>query len=162
MKQTFLYLFIFSLLVNFFLYINSNKIINATEVDIAKQKEKVKILQDSLTKQALILDGFTLASDNDAQTELNIQPNEVGQLEIDLRDALLKLNDKTPNGNPLVSYPPMHGEKNVVSKIKVINHRWIIADFYAGRVRGTLLLKYFINDNKTFDFEVINSVLYQF
>lgn len=162
MRQTFLYLFIFSLLINFFLYINSNKIVNATEVDIAKQKEKVKVLEDSLAKQAIALDGFSLASDNEAQTELNIQPDQVAQLEIDLRDALIKMNDKTESGNPLVSYPPMHGEKNLISKIKVLNHRWVIADFYAGRVRGSLLLKYFINEDKSFDFEVMNSVLYQF
>lgn len=162
MRQTFLYLFIFSLLVNFFLYINSNKIINATESDIAIQKEKVKTLQDSLTKQAIALDNFSLASDNEAQAELNIQPHEVESLEISLRDALIKMNDKTANGNPLVSYPPMHGEKNLISKIKVLNHRWVIADFYAGRVRGSLLLKYFVNEDKSFDFEVMNSVLYQF
>lgn len=161
MKQTFLYLFIFSLLVNIFLYVNSNKILKAKDDELSKTHERIEVLNDSIAQQALELEGFSLASDVDAQREINIDQSEVQALEIAVRDAIIKKNDETSQGNPLVTYPPINGDKSIITKVKVLNHRWIIADFYAGQVRGSVLLKYFIKDDKTFDFEVINSVLYQ-
>ena len=128
---------------------------------VLKNVEKIKTLKDSLTTQSISLEDFSLATDIDAQREINIEQYEIEKLEISLRDALIKKNDETLTGNPLVTYPPRNGDKNVITKIKVLNHRWIIADFYAGTVRGSVLLKYFINEDKTYDFEIINSVLYQ-
>lgn len=161
MKQTFLYLFIFSLLVNIFLYVNSNRILDAKNVDLAHAQEKNQILKDSIAKQVIEIEAFNLAYDVEAQRELNMEYVEIPALEIAIRDAIIKKNDETVKGNPLVVYHPINGEKSIITKVKILNHRWIIADFYAGQVRGSVLLKYFINDDKTFDFEVINSVLYQ-
>jgi len=162
MKQTFLYLFIFSLLVNIFLYINSDRILAAKESDLLKSHEKNQILKDSIAKQALEIEAFNLAYDADAQREINLEQSDIQSLEIAIRDALIKKNDETATGNPLITYHPINGDKSIITKIKILNHRWIIADFYAGQVRGSVLLKFFINDDKTFDFETINSVLYQF
>jgi len=161
MKQTFLYLFIFSLVVNVFLYVNSNKIIESKDKDLSKAQTKIKTLKDSIANQAIQFSGFTLADDVDAQREINLDFNDVPALEIALRDALIKKNDETPTGNPLLVYQPINGDKSIITKVKVLNHRWVIADFYAGQVRGSVLLKYFINDDKSFDFEMLNSVLYQ-
>jgi hypothetical protein len=161
MKQTFLYLFIFSLLVNIFLYVNSNRILEAKDVEILSAQEKLEVFKDSLAKQALKLEAFDLAYDVDAQREINLEANQVEALEIAIRDVLIKKNDETPKGNPLVVYHPINGDKSIITKVKVLNHRWIIADFYAGQVRGSVLIKYFINEDNTFEFEVINSVLYQ-
>lgn len=161
MKQTFLYLFIFSLLINVFLYVNSDKILKAKEQEITESHQQVKVLKDSIAKQAFAANAFALEANLEAQAEINLQQHEVADLEIKLRDALIKKNDETPNGNPLVTYPPINGDKSVITKIKVLNHRWIIADFYAGQAKGEVLLKYFINDDKSFDFELVNSVLYQ-
>ncbi|UYW02435.1 hydrolase [Flavobacterium agricola] len=161
MKQTFLYLFIFSLVVNIFIYVNASKIIESKDADITKAHHKIDVLKDSLATQALEIEAFSLAYDVDAQREINLEANQVQALEIAIRDVLIKKNDETPTGNPYVVYHPINGEKSLITKVKVLNHRWIIADFYAGQARGSVLLKYFINDDKTFDFEVINSVLYQ-
>jgi hypothetical protein len=161
MKQTFLYLFIFSLLVNIFLYVNSNRILDAKDADLAHAQEKNQILKDSIAKQVIEIEAFNLLYDVEAQRELNMEYVEIPALEIAIRDAIIKKNDETVKGNPLVVYHPINGDKSIITKVKILNHRWIIADFYAGQVRGSVLLKYFINDDKTFDFEVINSVLYQ-
>jgi len=162
MKQTFLYLFIFSLLVNIFLYINSDRILAAKESDLLKSHEKNQILKDSIAKQALEIEAFNLAYDADAQREINLEQSDIQSLEIAIRDALIKKNDETATGNTLITYHTINGDKSIITKIKILNHRWIITDFYAGQVRGSVLLKFFINDDKTFDFETINSVLYQF
>ena len=47
------------------------------------------------------------------------------------------------------------------AKVKVLNHRWIIADFSDGEIWGEVLLKYFVNDDNSISFEVNQSLLYQ-
>jgi hypothetical protein len=59
-----------------------------------------------------------------------------------------------------VPYEPINGNKFIISKIKILNHRWIIADFYSGSARGEVLLKYFYNEDKPTDFERIDAILF--
>ena len=47
------------------------------------------------------------------------------------------------------------------NKVKILNHRWIIADFSDGEIWGEVLLKYFVNDDESIAFEVNQSLLYQ-
>ena len=54
----------------------------------------------------------------------------------------------------------MDGKIFVVNKIKVLNHRWIIADFNNGNIWGEAIIKYFINDDETVSFENAESVIY--
>ena len=49
----------------------------------------------------------------------------------------------------------------IINKVKVLNHRWIIADFSDGEIWGEVLLKYFVNDDNSISFEVNQSLLYQ-
>jgi hypothetical protein len=44
--------------------------------------------------------------------------------------------------------------------VKLLNHRWIIANYSNGELWGEVLLKYFINEDQTVSFEVMNSYLY--
>jgi hypothetical protein len=52
-------------------------------------------------------------------------------------------------------------ENKFIIKVKVLNHRWIIADFSDGEYWGEVLLKYFVNDDQTITFEINQSLLYQ-
>ena len=69
--------------------------------------------------------------------------------------------NNNPNGNPYTGQKKLGSNNFVINKIKVINHRWIIADFSDGENYGEVLLKYFINEDETVSFEVIQSLLYQ-
>lgn len=158
MKQTFLYLFIFSLLINIFLYVDSTKILNKYEVDIKDAKANLKIARDSIQTLNATANYFALENDLDARNELGIE--DAAKFSIQLRDELVAKNDETAKGNPLITYAPVDGEKSIITKVKVLNNRWVIAEFYAGRSRGAVLIKYFINEGKPSDFEVINSILY--
>ena len=51
--------------------------------------------------------------------------------------------------------------KLIINKVKILNHRWIIADFSDGEYWGEVLIKYFINDDETVSFETFQSLLYQ-
>lgn len=77
-----------------------------------------------------------------------------------IKDQLLDFNSN-PKGNPYTGQDQIGENKFIINKVKVINHRWIIADFSDGDYWGEVLLKYFINDDKTVSFEVIQSVIYQ-
>ena len=54
----------------------------------------------------------------------------------------------------------MGEQKFIINKIKILNHRWIIADYSNGQLWGDVLIKYFVNDDNTFSFEVVESYLY--
>jgi hypothetical protein len=54
----------------------------------------------------------------------------------------------------------MGEQKFIINKIKILNHRWIIADYSNGSLWGEVLLKYFINEDQTISFEIMNSYLY--
>jgi hypothetical protein len=47
-----------------------------------------------------------------------------------------------------------------VNAIKLLNHKWGIAEFTDGKYWGELIFKYFINEDRTIDIEVADSFLY--
>jgi hypothetical protein len=51
-------------------------------------------------------------------------------------------------------------EKFIINKIEVLNHRWIIADFSNGDLWGEVLLQYFIEEDESLNFKIIQSTLY--
>ena len=76
-----------------------------------------------------------------------------------VKDQLISFNDK-PEGNPYTGFEKIYERKFIINKVKVLNHRWIIADFNDGTFWGEVIIKYFINDDKTVSFEVAETVLY--
>jgi len=77
-----------------------------------------------------------------------------------VKEKLMDLNDN-PKGNPYTGQDQIGAQKFIINKAKVLNHRWIIADYSDGDYWGEVLLKYFVNEDETVSFELIQSVLYQ-
>jgi hypothetical protein len=156
-RQLLLYLFILSLLINFFTYMYFSKQ-NAFE---HKRNEKLsKKLEDTLNAiNNEIADAkyFTLEKNNNAQNYL--YPSDVTELIPKIKDALMEYNTAA-EGNKYIDQPPFGGKKFIINKAQVLNHRWIIADYSNGDYWGEVLLKYFINEDKTITFETIQSILY--
>jgi hypothetical protein len=69
--------------------------------------------------------------------------------------------NSNPKGNPYTGQEQISANKFIINKVKVINHRWIIADYNDGVYWGEVLLKYFVNEDDTISYEVIQSLLYQ-
>ena len=61
--------------------------------------------------------------------------------------------------NPYVPYQGLNGVMRINS-VKVLNHKWVIAEFTDGTYWGEVLLNYFINEDQTIDIEVNNGLLY--
>jgi hypothetical protein len=163
-KSLFLYLFILSVLMNIFTYMYYSKknVFDETQFKTTNAK-----LKDSLTSIGAKLDEanyFALENNQNAQDYLNsgdgIKNISYEQLIPLVKEKLMDLNEN-PKGNPYTGQDQIGAQKFIINKAKVLNHRWVIADFSDGEYWGEVLLKYFVNEDESITFEIIQSVLYQ-
>jgi hypothetical protein len=159
-----LYLFIIILLLNVFTYMYFSK-------ELAFEKEKsakteVKLKKDLEAVNAKLVDAnyFSLEKNENAQNYFN-PDNATKTIQIEklipvVTEKLMDLN-ANPKGNPYVGQDQIGANKFIINKVKILNHRWIIADFSDGEYWGEVLIKYFINDDETVSFETFQSLLYQ-
>lgn len=126
---------------------------------IDKIKSQLKASRDSLGT-ALRENYFALENDNNALGYLrdnNVE--DVQQFSIKVIDGIMQKNGN-PKGNPLVGYESFEEQKYVINKVKLLNHRWAIADFNNNKLWGAVLIRYFINENGSIDYETADTVLY--
>lgn len=157
-KSLFLYLFIIAALMNIFTYAYfskkgaSEKV--ALETDLKKASDSILVLYNNWDDERY----FSLAYNQNAQEYF--ENFDAKQLIPVITNKILDLNN-SDKGNPLVPYEQINDKRFIVNKVKVLNHRWIIADFSDGKVWGELLLKYFVEANGEITFERIDSQLYR-
>lgn len=160
MKKTIVYLFIFSVLLNIFTYMYFTKKARSEEDRIAKFQKESRTKKDSialLNDKLRDADYFSLAyNENSMEYFENF---DIQKLSLEVQDEILSLNSG-PNGNPLTKYDPINGDKPIINKIKILNHRWIIADFAIGNAWGEVLIKYFIEEGKSTEFETIDTFIH--
>jgi len=159
MKNTFLYLFIFSFLINVLLYVNSNKIMEAKETEISVVKERLNIARDSIVNLKTN-DYFSIENDQEAQDYFYNKNLDYPKVVAIVKEDLASLN-ANKNGNKLVPYEPIDGKIFIINKVKVLNHRWIIAEYSNANLWGQILIKYFYNEDKPTDFETVETVVYE-
>nr|WP_299381937.1 hydrolase [Allomuricauda sp.] len=158
-SKIFLYLFVFSALIALYLFVSSNNFQKEMDSDIEGLQNEITSLKDSLQKSQLkILDiqYFSLENNDDALAyydHLNLQ-DPVRYIE----DKLLETNEQKGN-NPLVPYDGMESDFKI-NKIKVLNHKWLLADFSDGKYWGDLVIKYELKDDLSVDFTLLDHLLY--
>lgn len=160
-KSLFLYLFIIALLMNVFTY----------KYFTSKEKSEQKIAAEVTQKNTDSIpstenttydsDIFCLENNDRAQNYLFESSNvkDVPTFTEKVKQALLSYND-SPDGNKYTDQPKMGEQKFIINSIKLINHRWIVANYSNGQLWGEVLMKYFIDDKGAVSFEVMNSYLY--
>ena len=156
-KQLLLYLFIISALINVFTYMYFSK----KEVAVKKETEKaLKKKHDSIVVMYNeLFDANHFALENNDNALDYFEKYNVTELMPKIKDALMEYNN-AKDGNKYLDQPVMNGKRYIINKIKLLNHRWIIADYSNGDMWGEVLIKYFVNDDGTFRFETIDSYLY--
>jgi len=163
-KSLFLYLFILAVLMNIFTYMYYSKKDNFEETHFAQTTAKLKDSLASITTKYDDANYFSLENNQNAQNYFDqgdgkkFIPYE--KLIPYVKEKLMDLNDN-PKGNPYTGQDQIGAQKFIINKVKVLNHRWIIADYSDGEYWGEVLLKYFVNDDETITFEIIQSLLYQ-
>ena len=159
-KQIFLYLFVFTLLILIFQLVNSNKVLQNLESDWRSEKTERRQLQDSLQRlQERFEDEsyFSLSQNEGAQ--LYYEGVDLTDLESKLMDAIYETN-LLPNNQKLVPFAPMGEAGFLINKVKVLNHKWVLADFTDGSYWGELFMIYTPQNDGSFKLQVQESFLY--
>jgi hypothetical protein len=145
-----------------YMYYSKKNVFDETQFKTTNAK-----LKDSLTSISAKLDDanyFALENNQNAQDYLNsgdgIKNISYEQLIPLVKEKLMDLNEN-PKGNPYTGQEQIGAQKFIINKAKVLNHRWVIADFSDGEYWGEVLLKYFVNEDESISFEIVQSVLYQ-
>ena len=142
--KIFIYLFAFTALILVFQLVNSSKVVNYQAEMIAEKVTRIDSLNVSLENLSSKYDDdvyFSLDQNDEAKAFYpDSDPDEIIQR---VKDKIYESN--TAKGdNPLVIYS-VDGRKFLINKIKVLNHKWVIADFSDGTDWGEILIEYSIS-----------------
>ena len=163
-RSLLLYLTLLFALTTLFTYAFLN---SELQFEQKRSEKKISQLRDSLSlvsNQLADADYFSLAKNENAQNYFeNENLPKMIQYEKLIPVVTEKLLDynSNPKGNPYTGQDQIGANKFIINKVKILNHRWIIADFSDGEIWGEVLLKYFVNEDETISFEVNQSLLYQ-
>jgi hypothetical protein len=164
-KSLMLYLFILAILMNVFTYM-----FYSNEVKFGQERydKTTKKLRDSIalvSNKLADADYFSLEHNENAQNYFDNSASGGKLIQYEklipvVTEKLLDLN-ANPAGNPYTGQDKIGPNKFIINKVKILNHRWIIADYSNGEIWGEVLLKYFVNDDESINFEVNQTLLYQ-
>lgn len=165
MKKSFLlYAFILLVLMNVFTYSFYSSEVAFEQNRYKKTTKKLKDSLNSITAKLADANYFSLEKNENAQ---NYFGNSDSKKMIKYEELIPYVTEKlldynsNPKGNPYVGQDQIGANKFIINKVKILNHRWIIADYSDGEIWGEVLLKYFVNDDESISFEVNQTLLYQ-
>jgi hypothetical protein len=157
--KIYLYLFIFVALIALYQFVSASNMVTAKNTKIESQADQLVQLEDSIQKLHLkVLDNkyFSLENNDDALAYYDhLKLKDPSRY---ISDKLLETNE-SKGDNPLVPYEGMENDFKI-NKIKILNHKWILADFSDGKYWGEVLIKYELKDDLGVDFSLIDHLLY--
>ncbi len=164
-NKIFLYLFIFTALFVLFQFMNAKKAKESYDAKIENLQDRIKeqdslktAVIDSLIEVNMDLTYFTLENNEDAVSYFEEMGYESNKLALTISDQIIKQN-KPGKDNPIVPFVGMEGNM-AINKVRLLNHKWIIADFTDGVYWGELFISYDVREDGVVDFEVEKSFLY--
>ncbi len=158
-----MYLFIFSVLLLIFQYVNSKNILDKYEEDIVKVKAKVA---DKEKKISLLedknfeLNYFNIDRNEDALAYFEAQGYNTDELVPAILDGLYSMNNYEGEDHPIVPYVSMTDSKLLINKVRILNHKWIIANFTDGKYWGEIFVTYSIDENNDLKYKLVEYLLY--
>lgn len=162
-NRIFMYLFIFTVLLVIFQYVNAKHILENYEEQITKSEARVDKLKDSIGSmqvQAAELKLFDLEYDDEALDLFEDQGYNSLQLIPFIKDELYKLNDYKGDDHPIVPYASMTKGKMLINSIRLLNHKWLVANFSDGKHWGQVFLTYELTEGKTLKFNLEQYFMY--
>lgn len=165
MKQRiFMYLFVFAALLVLFQYVNSKRIFEDINKKLEFSKAQAETYKDSvavLQNDILEVSHFNLYRNEDAISYFENDGYKIDELIPFIKDELYKLNE-VKGEHPVIPYASSEGRKMLINTVKMLNHKWIIADFSDGEYWGEIFLTYEITENKELKFNLVEYFLYPF
>lgn len=161
-SRIFMYLFIFAVLLVIFQYANAKNILESYRIKTEKKEAQVEKLKDSVQKlfdRNYDLSLFTITNNDDALSYFEDTDLNRDNIEAMVMDALYNTNTYTGDEHPLVPYMSMTDTKIIINQARVVNHKWVLANFTDGKFWGELFLSYEIKDSEVL-FKLENYLLY--
>ena len=129
-----------------------------------KEKDTTDALNTVMVKDSLEIykklydEAAYFSIDKNENAQKQFAPQEVETVMAKVVQDFSELNQQE-GGNPLLPVDST-GNPTKVNKMSVINHKWLIIDFYGEGVVGELIIKYDYSPDKTTEFTVLDTVLY--
>ncbi|MDC1402148.1 hydrolase [Flavobacteriaceae bacterium] len=142
--KIFIYLFVFTALILVFQLVNSSKVVN---YQVEMIQEKIARI-DTLRQQ---LDKSVQAYADDVYFSLDRNEEAMAYFEdLSIEDLITRIKDKVYDSNAIKGDNPLvpftgTGGKFLINKVKILNHKWLIADFSDGTYWGELWIQYAVN-----------------
>ena len=126
---------------------------------LEKKQSQLKALKDSLkVEKRRFFENVYFSLDTNEEALVYFDDLDFPVTSARIKDALYDTN-LLGEEESLVPYAQMGG-KFLINKIKVLNHKWVIADFSDGTFWGELLIKYQVAADGTPTFTVVEHFLY--
>jgi len=141
---------------------NSKSIIEDYDKKLTKAEARVEVYKDSLKAsidEIFELKRFSLEFNDDAMSYFEDQGYEISELVPFIKDELHNLNVYEGDDHPLVPYASMTGNKMLINSVRLLNYKWLIADFSDGKYWGEMLVNYEILD-QNLKFKLLDYLLY--
>ncbi|NNE31327.1 MAG: hydrolase [Winogradskyella sp.] len=158
-----MYLFIFSVLLIIFQYVNSKNIIDKYEEDIKTYKSELaenEATIDALEEHNFELNYFNIDRNDNALDYFVAQGYNTEQLLNLIKEGLYTMNDYDGEDHPIVPFVSMTDSKLLINKIRILNHKWIVANFTDGTYWGEIFLTYTIAENGQINYELKEYFMY--
>ncbi|NHM02482.1 hypothetical protein G4D72_10240 [Flavobacterium sp. KDG-16] len=131
--------------------------INRYDDLVTINKKEIKKVKDSIVK---LVENDKFSLDNNEYAQEYYFEHDLKKLKAKVKEDLMAFNSDK-RGNKYVSYDQIGDNPFLINSVKILNHRWIIANFSDGKVWGEVLIKYFHNTDKPTDFETVETLIYQ-
>lgn len=157
-SKIFSYLFVFVTLILIFQLVNSSKVVNYQSNAIKEKVSRIKVLKDEFKQlEAAYNDDVHFSLDQNTEAQGYFPDHTANEIIGMLKDEIYA-NNAVKGDNPLVPYTG-NGQKFLINKVKVLNHKWVIADFSDGTDWGELWMRYEI-EGKKIRLVVLDQLLY--
>ena len=158
-NKIFLYLFLFTALICLYMVVSNSNMQKAKDSKINRLEDTITGFKDSLQNAQLkVLDMQYFSLENNDDALAYYDHLELKDPSRYISDKLLETNE-SKGDNPLIPYEGMENDFKL-NKIKILNHKWILADFSDGKYWGEILIKYELKDDLGVDFTLIDHLLY--
>lgn len=161
--RLFMYLFIFSALLIIFQYVNSKNIIDEYEADIDTFKSKIEEQDkaiEALEEQNFELSYFNIDRNDNALDYFVAQGYNTDKLINAIKEGLYNMNDYEGEDHPIVPFVSMTDSKLLINKVRILNHRWIVANFTDGEYWGEIFVTYEIDENNDLKYKLVEYFMY--
>ncbi len=158
-----MYLFIFSILLSIFQYVNSKNILDKYEKDITKYKTKMQRQDERIEDLEALnfeLNYFNIEGNDYALDYFLAQDYNTDDVISAVKEGLYDMNDYEGEAHPIIPYVSTTASKLLINKIRILNHRWLVANFTDGAFWGEIFVTYTIAENNRVNYKLESAFIY--